>query len=607
MRHSGFKNGLNRIAERMFSGKMGHQMFIVYILGGFLPLILILAYQIYGTNEILVQQAKSEELRELEAAKNQLVELQGTMITVSRRFYFDEKLEEIAEKHYDSYQEIIDDYQSLKGFLEYRQNDNNQIADISFYVENETITGNSSIVKVTDEIRSQAWYERVSAPKSGIVWAYLPRRIEGYYHLLAMSRMIRDKRGNDIGVIVLYIQPERLEDFIRGRAGNTFLVLNKREVVSSMGDQVDFEDIRDYLAGQKADSWQERVTIGKESYIITGETVRQEHSDDEIQIVGVRAYRDVLKRARRQSVNSVIIAALGACLAVLTIWLYSRRFSYRVTRFRQQMQKAAEGDFDLAPKIGSNDEISQLYDYLNTMISDIRRLLAQVYREKLHAEQLKISQKDAELKMLTSQINPHFLYNTLETIRMKARVNRQYEIEDLVKMLGKILRSSISAGEKEVLVQSELELVECYLKIQIYRFGERISYEIEVEDGLKDKWIIPLILQPLVENSIIHGLEGKDGNGHIRIAVQRQGGDLLILVRDDGCGIEEEKLAQIRRELEMDRFKGEHIGVFNVNQRLKLKYGDGYGLAIDSQMGVGTMVELRLPLQSSMGTENRMK
>ncbi len=121
--------------------------------------------------------------------------------------------------------------------------------------------------------------------------------------------------------------------------------------------------------------------------------------------------------------------------------------------------------------------------------------------------------------MLTSQINPHFLYNTLETIRMKARINKQYEIEELVKMLGKILRSSIQAGSKDMTIREEVELAEYYLKIQQYRFGERIQYQIYVEEGIERQKILPLLIQPLVENCIIHGLEGRERTSVTSISV----------------------------------------------------------------------------------------
>ena len=232
---------------------------------------------------------------------------------------------------------------------------------------------------------------------------------------------------------------------------------------------------------------------------------------------------EILREAYAQQRKSIWAVPWERCACQDVDFAFSWSFARRVGRFREQMQKASEGNFELEEKARGNDEISQLYDYLSVMIWRIQRLLAQVYQEKIHAERLKSSQKDAEFKMLTSQINPHFLYNTLETIRMKARINKQYEIEELVKMLGKILRSSIQAGSKDMTIREEVELAEYYLKIQQYRFGERIQYQIYVEEGTERQKILPLLIQPLVENCIIHGLEGSEDVGHIDICVKRSG------------------------------------------------------------------------------------
>ena len=571
-------------------------MFFIYIIGGFLPLILIGVYLIHGTNRLLVEQAENEEIQELDTVATQISELEGTLTTVSKYFYFDSQLEEIAKKQYTDYQDMINDYKNYTNFLVYRQYYNKLISNISVYMENDTIKGNLNFVQVDDEIRSEDWYERVSEEKSGIVWAYLPHKIDGYDHTLALCRMIKTKKSENVGALVIYIRPERFEEYIRDRAGDTFLVLNGGQLISSKCDNLSFKDIKEEMPDKTEENWQKQITIDGEEYIMTCETIQQKNSTDYLQVVGVRAYRDILKNANEQSRKSIILSGISVLFAVTMIMLFSWSFSRRVEHFREQMQKAASGSFALEKKLEGNDEISQLYDYLNTMIHDIQKLLSEVYREKLHAEQLKTSQKDAELKMLTSQINPHFLYNTLETIRMKARVNKQYEIEELVKMLGKILRSSIQAGEKEVEVKSEVELVEYYLKIQQYRFGDRISYSIAVESGLENKRILPLILQPIVENSIIHGLEGKEENGLIAIAVRKESEIMVISVTDNGSGIEEEKLETIQKELKSRRFKGEHIGIGNVNQRVKLKYGDEYGVTIKSEVGVETVVEIRLPL-----------
>lgn len=594
------KSKIRQFIERVLGMKLGYRMFLVYLIGGFLPLIMICFYLIHGTNRLLVEQAESEEMQELDAVKTQIIELQGTMTTVSRYFYFDSTLEDIAEKEYTNYQEMIDDYKGYTRFLDYRQYYNSEIWNISIYFENESIKENANFVKVDDEIRNQEWYRRVSEEKGKIVWAYLPNQIDGYDHALALIRMIKTRKGKDVGALVIYIRPERFEGYIRDRAGDTFIVLNGTEVISSMGENVEFSQIEQYLSGTEGE-WQQQITIGDEDYIMTCEVIEQENSKDYLQVVGVRAYSDILQKAKAQNHKSMMILFISVLFALAMIMLFSWSFSRRVEHFREQMERAAGGSFELEEKLGGNDEISQLYDYLNTMIHDIQKLLSEVYREKIHAERLKTSQKDAELKMLTSQINPHFLYNTLETIRMKARVNKQFEIEQLVKMLGKILRSSIQAGEKDVPVKSEVELVEYYLKIQQYRFGERITYRIFIEEGLEDEMMMSLILQPIVENSIIHGLEGREENGHIQIEVKRRGEDMVISVEDDGNGMEEERLAEIRKELESRRFKGQHIGICNVNQRVKLKYGDEYGVTIDSRVGESTRVEIRMPLNDDSG------
>ena len=178
---------------------------------------------------------------------------------------------------------------------------------------------------------------------------------------------------------------------------------------------------------------------------------------------------------------------------------------------------------------------------------------------------------------------------------MKARINKQYEIEELVKMLGKILRSSIQAGSKDMTIREEVELAEYYLKIQQYRFGERIQYQIYVEEGIERQKILPLLIQPLVENCIIHGLEGREDVGHIDICVKRSGQNVVITVTDDGAGICGEKIAEIRRELAGNRTKGEHIGICNVNQRVRLRYGEEYGVTVESICGEYTRVEITLP------------
>lgn len=589
------KTKIKQLINRILGMKLVYRMILIYVIGGLLPLSAIIGYLIHGTNQVLVSQAENAEIAELQTIGRQILELENTMTTVSSYFYFDDKLEEIAAKQYTDYQEMINDYRGYTAFKEYQSYYNTMISRISIFLQNHTLRGNSDFVVVDADTEVEAWYQRVSTEGSGCVWTCLPISLPKYDHAPAIARMIKTKKSENVGVLVIYLRPQQFEKMIWEREGSTYIVLDGETLLTSRHETIPFEELKQYLPDAAEEKYQTRIKAGEEEYVLTCENVKQEDTSDYFQVVSVRAVDEILREAYAQQRKSIWLFLGSVVLAGTLIFAFSWSFARRVGRFREQMQKASEGNFELEEKLGGNDEISQLYDYLSVMIWRIQRLLAQVYQEKIHAERLKTSQKDAEFKMLTSQINPHFLYNTLETIRMKARINKQYEIEELVKMLGKILRSSIQAGSKDMTIREEVELAEYYLKIQQYRFGERIQYQIYVEEGTERQKILPLLIQPLVENCIIHGLEGRADVGHIDICVKRSGQNVVITVTDDGAGICGEKIAEIRRELAGNRTKGEHIGICNVNQRVRLRYGEEYGVTVESICGEYTRVEITLP------------
>ena len=589
------KTKIKQLINRILGMKLVYRMILIYVIGGLLPLSAIIGYLIHGTNQVLVSQAENAEIAELQTIGRQILELENTMTTVSSYFYFDDKLEEIAAKQYTDYQEMINDYRGYTAFKEYQSYYNTMISRISIFLQNHTLRGNSDFVVVDADTEVEAWYQRVSTEGSGCVWTCLPISLPKYDHAPAIARMIKTKKSENVGVLVIYLRPQQFEKMIWEREGSTYIVLDGETLLTSRHETIPFEELKQYLPDAAEEKYQTRIKAGEEEYVLTCENVKQEDTSDYFQVVSVRAVDEILREAYAQQRKSIWLFLGSVVLAGTLIFAFSWSFARRVGRFREQMQKASEGNFELEEKLGGNDEISQLYDYLSVMIWRIQRLLAQVYQEKIHAERLKTSQKDAEFKMLTSQINPHFLYNTLETIRMKARINNQYEIEELVKMLGKILRSSIQAGSKDMTIREEVELAEYYLKIQQYRFGERIQYQIYVEEGTERQKILPLLIQPLVEHCIIHGLEGSEDVGHIDICVKRSGQNVVITVTDDGAGICGEKIAEIRRELAGNRTKGEHIGICNVNQRVRLRYGEEYGVTVESICGEYTRVEITLP------------
>ncbi len=591
----------NMIKTKVLGAKVRYRMLILYLVGGVIPMILIGNYLIQGTDRILVKQAKNTEVTEVEMIQTQVKELVNTATMVSKYFFFNEQLEKISQTQYTKYQDQVTDFKNFTAFDAYGNYYNNIISHFSIYIENDTMIGNSEIVKVDDSIRNEAWYQEAIHTKGGTNWDYFRTAKGNYgYDSLALTRMVKTRKGENVGLLVLHIQPERLNETIAARNCDTMIILNGNTLVSEKsGNTIDYRMIQNELPGEDSTEKQKVIEIDGEKYVMTCANVSMKESKDYLQVVSLCSYADIVGKANQQNRKSVILFLFSIALATVLMIEFSSSFAKRVEHFHAQMQKAAQGNFELEEHLGGNDEISELYDYLVTMIWKIQKLISEVYREQLHAEQLKIEQKEAEFKMLASQINPHFLYNTLEVIRMKARASKQYDIEELVKMLAKILRKNIQAGSQDVEIQTEVELITCYLKIQHYRFGERIQYEIEMPPELMHIRILPLILQPIVENSIVHGLEVKEGIGHILIAISREGSNLLILVEDDGVGMEKEQLETLRSNMNRRNENGTHIGMQNVHQRIRLRYGENYGLELDSASGVGTRVKIRIPIEEN--------
>jgi two-component system sensor histidine kinase YesM len=227
----------------------------------------------------------------------------------------------------------------------------------------------------------------------------------------------------------------------------------------------------------------------------------------------------------------------------------------------------------------------------------ILQIVNKVYAEKLQKEQLFSRQKEMQLKILSNQINPHFLYNTLETIRMMAMEKNEKEIAATIKMLSRLLRQSLSARTQTIPLEKEIELVRNYLAIQKLRFGSRIDYSINMEPDAGGCSILPLLVQPLVENSIIHGLETKPGGGYIWITAAAKDRALCITVSDNGTGMQPELLEKLCGDLALGEESADsRVGLVNVNRRIQLYYGSGFGLTVGERAEGGIAVRMVIPL-----------
>ena len=229
------------------------------------------------------------------------------------------------------------------------------------------------------------------------------------------------------------------------------------------------------------------------------------------------------------------------------------------------------------------------------------KLLAEIKARSLLEKEIKnaqLSVKEAELKALQAQINPHFLYNTLDSIQWLAVLQGAEDIQKTIQCLGQLLRHSLDRKSVIVNVSKELEQIRSYLFIQKMRYGEKLSYRINMEPGVLDFELPKLVLQPIVENAILHGVEPKAGGGRVSIEGWLHKGDQAIIeITDDGVGMAEDALSQLNASLrsELEGGAQQHLGLANVHKRLEFFFGEGFGLTIDSRAGAGSRVRMRIP------------
>ena len=293
--------------------------------------------------------------------------------------------------------------------------------------------------------------------------------------------------------------------------------------------------------------------------------------------------------------NWVSITVIAIVFSLAASYFLSRSITSPIQKLVKNMKKAGEGNFNSVSTDSKNAEIQTLYNSFNLMVKRIDILMTKIVEKETE-------KTTAQFKALEAQINPHFLYNTLETIRSIALQSRLKSIADMCKSLADMLRYSISRNTEFVTLGDELRHIKNYMNIQMHRFGDKIRIEYLVDEELFNYKIIKLILQPLVENAIFHGLETKRGNGRILISAYKDADSLYINIVDDGLGVEPEKLEMLNAifqglvDLEQsDIGSNKGIGMINVNSRVKLYYGSQYGLCISSVPGAETLIRVHIP------------
>ncbi len=311
-------------------------------------------------------------------------------------------------------------------------------------------------------------------------------------------------------------------------------------------------------------------------------------------VVGSVPLKELLSGSDQIRFWTLSIVLISLAISITASMLLSVNLERPIKKLEKTMKEVEKGNFNVRVNISSIDEFSALGSGFNKMTEQVQYLIDRVL-------QIQLKEQEAELNALQSQINPHFLYNTMETISSIAEIREVAEISQIAKALSNMFRYSTKQGMIVVTIAEEIEHVHDYIKILNIRHGEKYSIEIDIPEELLECKTLKLILQPIVENAVYHGLEPCKGSGKIKIKGFKEGSEIRMLISDDGIGFTPEKLEEERSKLE--NLSGSHsdkragtIGITNVHERIRLYFGKNYGISIDSTFERGTTVMIKLPV-----------
>jgi len=289
-------------------------------------------------------------------------------------------------------------------------------------------------------------------------------------------------------------------------------------------------------------------------------------------------------------------ALIVAIAAIVLGFVFAEYITSPIKRLEREMQKLTKGEFKpVSLPASGNSEIVSLYESFNRMMKDIHELMKE-------NEQRYLEQQNSEMQALQAQINPHFLYNTLDSIIWMIETDDREEAIEMTSALAHFFRKAIGSYNVFVSIDEELEYTRQYLIIQRMRYKNKLNFVINVEEEVLKYSVVKLVLQPLVENSLYHGLKYKEGQGKIQILGYRNGDKIYLKVIDDGIGMDEEVAAKILdSEQDMSTERNSGIGIRNVQRRIQLYYGKEYGIYVRSEKGIGTEVTLVIPARVSAG------
>lgn len=578
--------------------KIRNKLILSFIVVVFVPVAIVGIFLTGELRTFAFNNALEQAYQNVDRVKKRSTEVINVADDLSYRLSYDERLRNLANRQYESvydvfvaYREYPDLQQAIRMYKE--------ISNIRFYSENPTMLNNWEFIYPEQEIKKTEWYQRAVEHVGVIYWDYIMDERDQKVYLSLIKGVDLGSKDNT-GVLVINVNTGMLNTILSQESFDTIIVDSSNNIVAANRPELykkTLAEIHDISGVVYHESGSYESIIDDEASKVLIEPLNTESGVNGLRIISIFSIDSIVSDANRISKLAMTVIIISLLLAVLLIYSFSSLISNRLLRLSKRITKVGTGNLGVAMEIDGKDEIGQLSRQFNSMVGNINDLMNEVQESNAQKRLLEQKQNEIKFKMMASQINPHFLFNALESIRMEAHLKGEVEIARIVRLLGKMMRSNIEVGSGKTTIKDEIEMVQCYLDIQKFRYEDRLKYEIHVDPEANKVRIPPLIIQPIVENAVIHGMDHKEEGTSIRVRVAVREGKLHVVTEDNGAGISRERLEMIDGFLnDTDDTEGGRIGLRNVHVRLQLTYGPEAGLIIESETGVGTRIEFSIPI-----------
>jgi two-component system sensor histidine kinase YesM len=568
--------------------RLREKLFVMFLLGAIIPLVFFVLYSYQTIKSELSDQMYTNSVSSVAQINSNLENKLDTYIKLSANLYLNNTLRAYLTNNYTEEPSLfVDAYQYINNTFSNMLTTNPDIHSISIYINNDSLpTDGVYIKRMDDAFRRSTTYRSLLNSYGNVRFVATPPVVD-QPSMFTLTRMLNiSNLDNAYGILTINILESDIFRLMEKETPEkTILIVNDKGLIMSAKDKSMLDRPLSQYVQDKFPSGRE----GRFDSSFNGEKMLVVYNTTKFgwKSVSLVPYSSFLSKANNTAKRILIFALISFGLMTLLIYVAARQFTKRVDYLFGMIRRIEREEFDLLDiRPLGRDEIGQIGNVLRKMAQRLSNLISDVYKKE-------IDKREAEMNVLQAQINPHFLYNTLASISSLAIRNSDQRMNKMVTDLAKFYRISLNKGKNKLSIHEEIQLTRYYVAIQQVRFGELIRVHYQIDESVLPCPIVKLTLQPFVENAMNHAIWDDKLGINIMIKAYRDGLDIVLKVIDDGMGMHMRGHSGEELPISGDTLSG--YGIRNVDNRIKLLYGESYGVSIYSRLGIGTTVTIRIP------------